>query len=194
MDATRLCRWLIERLSEAPTRYPEATREHFQQLRGGLRNPDILNEWLDLQLIAELTERIGRLIYYPFIVFFVLLLARNNWWDRWPWSVPLLVIFALNLAFAAGSGIILQRSARRARDLGLASLEEKLNRLRGAGARTDKEKEQHEVSQAEKLLDEIRNLRAGAFGSFWENPILGALLVPSGGTAAIEILSYLMGR
>lgn len=194
MDAIRLCRWLIERLSQAPTRYPRATREHFQQLRGGLRNPEILSEWLNLQLIAELTQRVGRLIYYPFIVFFVLLLSRNNWWDRWSWSIPLVVIFLLNLAFAVGSGFILQRSAHRARDLGVASLQQKLNRLRGAAAKTDKEKEQHEVSQAETLLDEIRNLRTGAFGSFWENPILGALLVPSGGTAAIEILSYLMGR
>jgi hypothetical protein len=104
------------------------------------------------------------------------------------------VIFVLNLGFVVGSSVILQRSARKARDIGLASLQEKLNRLRGAAAKSEKEKEQHDVSQAEKLVDEIRNLRTGAFGTFWQNPILGALLVPSGGTALIQLLPYLTGR
>lgn len=194
MDACRLCRWLIERLTEAPTRYPEATRSHFRRMRGGLEQSAILDEWLDLQLIAELTERVGRMIYYPFIVFFLMLLARNNWWDQWPWSLPLIVIFAINLSIAVGSAVILQRSALRAREIGLKCLNEKLQQLRGASAKTPAQKEEHDIKQAEELVDEIRKLNTGAFCTLWKNPILGALLVPSGGTAAVELITYLMGR
>jgi hypothetical protein len=193
MDAARLCRWFIEHLSEAPSHYPKATREHFSALRGGMPG-HLLNEWLDLQLIAELTGRVGRMIYLPFIVFFVLLVSRNSWWDFWPWSAGLVMIFVLNLSLAVGGLLILRRSARRAWQFALASLQSKLDQLRGAQAVTESEKSRATLDQMEKLLDEIRGLNTGAFASFWESPILGALLVPSGGTALIELTRYLVGH
>ena len=105
MDAVRLCRWLIEHLSEAPSHYPKATREYFAAWHGGMPG-HLLNEWLDVQLIAELTGRVSRLIYLPFIVFFVLLVSRNSWWDHWPWSASLVTIFVLNLSLATGGVLI----------------------------------------------------------------------------------------
>ena len=50
------------------------------------------------------------------------------------------------------------------------------------------------ANQAEKLLEEIRRLRRGAFVPFWENPVLGAVLLPSGGTAVFQMLVWFMGR
>jgi len=40
-------------------------------------------------LIVELTERIGRLVYYPCWLVLVLLLARNGWWDTLSWPAPM---------------------------------------------------------------------------------------------------------
>jgi hypothetical protein len=193
MDSARVCRWFIEHLSEAPTRYPKATREFFSALRGGTPG-HLLDEWIDLHLIAELTERVGRLIYFPFIVFFILLVSRNQWWDLWPWSVSLVVIFTLNLTLAAGGLIILQRSARRARVLAVERLRTKLDMLREAAAVTEPQKAQAALGQAEKLLAEIQGLDTGAFAGFWDNPLLGALLVPSSGSALIELVQYFMAR
>ncbi len=56
-------------LSEAPTQYPEAAREHFSRERGNLHHTYI-DELIDVQLIADLTEAVGRLIYGPFVLFF----------------------------------------------------------------------------------------------------------------------------
>jgi hypothetical protein len=193
MDSARLCRWFIEHLSEAPSRYPKATREFFSSIRGGTP-AHLLDEWIDLQLIAELTERVGRLIYFPFIVFFLLLLSRNQWFDLWPWSASLIVIFSLNLALAAGGLIILQRSAKRSRVQAVVRLQTKLDRLREAVAVTETQKAQKALGQAEKLLDEIQELDTGAFAGFWQNPLVGALLVPSGGTAIIELIHYFIAR
>jgi len=100
IDAARLCRWFIQHLSAAPTQYPVATTDHFSRLRGDV-DRQYLDEWIDLQLIAELTERVGRLVYYPSIVFFLLLLARNGWWDRWPWV--LIAVFVCNFLLAISS-------------------------------------------------------------------------------------------
>ncbi len=194
LDATRLCRWLIEQLSGSPTLYPASTREHFQRLRGGLEDVKVLNEWIDLRLIAELSERVGRLIYYPFIVFFVLLLSRNAWWDHWSWSLPLMVIFCLNLVFAVTAALILQKTAHTARQIGLERLQKKINKLRSDKPKTPPQKADYTIEQLNDLVTEIRDLKTGAFGSFWQSPVLGALLVPSGGTLALQLISYLMGR
>jgi hypothetical protein len=194
LDATRLCRWLIEQLSEAPTLYPASTREYFQRLRGGLEKIEVLNEWIDLKLISELTDRVGRLIYYPFIVFFVLLLSRNVWWDHWSWPLPLTVIFTLNLVFAVAAALILQKSAHKARRIGLERLQDKIKELRAKKPRTQVEKDEYTIDQLNELLAEMRDLKTGAFGTFWQSPVLGALLVPSGGTVALQVISYLMGR
>ncbi|HTL17515.1 MAG TPA: hypothetical protein VL793_09770, partial [Patescibacteria group bacterium] len=194
IDATRLCRWFIQYLSEAPTRYPQATLSHFKGLKGLAVGEDILVEWLDLRLIAELTDYVGKLIYFPFVIFFILLLSRHHWWDNWPWTWPLAAIFIVNLLLVVTSAVILQQAAQRARELGLTNLETKLDRMKGEGAQTEEEKARHSVSQAQDLLEDIRQLRKGAFTSFWENPILGALLLPSGGTALIELCSYFLQR
>ena len=34
----------------------------------------------------------------------------------------------------------------------------------------------------------------GAFVGFWQNPVIGALLVPSGGTVLIELTIWMLGR
>jgi hypothetical protein len=189
IDAARLCRWFIQCLSEAPTNYPLATTDHFSRLRGDV-DRRYLDEWIDLQLIADLTERVGRLVYCPFIVFFLLLLARNEWWDRWPWPWILIIIFVFNLILAAASVIILQNAARKAKNEAEATLEAKVKRLQAATAESQA---QNNANQAEKLLEEIRTLRRGAFVPFWENPVLGAILLPSGGLGVLQILFWLMG-
>jgi hypothetical protein len=96
-----------------------------------------------------------------------------------------------NLAAAAASIVILQRAARRARDHSVTSLETKLNQLKAGTAHTEQQKEQHTVSETERLLEEIRGLNRGAFAGFWGNPVVGALLIPSGGTAIIELIHVL---
>lgn len=188
IDAVRLCRWFIQHLSAVPAEYPLATTNHFSRLRG-LVDRLYLDEWIDLQFIADLTEHVGRLVYYPFIVFFLLLLARNDWWDRWPWPWSLVIIFVVNLTLAAASVVILQTAARKAKHEAEATLEAKVTRLQAATAESPAE---NNANQAEKLLEEIRNLRRGAFVPFWENPVLAAALLPSGGAAAIQILIWLV--
>lgn len=148
-----------------------------------------LDEWIDLQLIADLTEHVGRLVYYPFIVFLLLLLARNDWWDRWPWPWSLIIIFVGNLTLAASSVVILQTAARKAKHEAEATLEAKVKRLQAAIAESPAA---NDANQAEKLLEEIRNLRRGAFVPLWENPVLGAILLPSSSVAAFQILIWLV--
>jgi hypothetical protein len=190
IDASRLCRSFIEKISARPTQYPEATRRHFSRQMGKI-DVEYLDEWIDLQLIAELTEKVGRLVYYPAGLSLLLLLARNSWWDAWSWPESLIAIFALNFVLALTSVVILQRAARDAKHKAEQSLTTKVKKLHAQTARSSAE---NNAAQAEKLLEEIRQLRRGAFVPFWENPVVGAVFLSSGGTTMLQVFIWFMSR
>ncbi len=185
-----LCRRFIDRLSASTTFYPEATRAHFSRQMGRLED-EYLDEWIDLQLIADLTEKVGRLVYYPAILFVLMMLARNTWWDAWTWPTSLLVIFGLNFLLALASVVILQHSAKEAKHRAEQSLAAKVRRIEAQIAPTSA---QHSAARAQELLKEIRQLDRGAFVPFWENPVVGALFLSSGGTTLIQGLVWFLGR
>jgi hypothetical protein len=192
IDATRFCRWFINSLSGAPTSYPQATLEHFARKRAiGEKNYALLDEWIDLNLIADLTERVGRLVYLPFIIFFLMLVSRTTLWDRWTWPWSLVIIFAGNLILAGASSFILQRAAAKAREVGAEKLKDKVNDARKSASPTPST---HAAQQGEELLEEIQNLRRGAFVSAWRAPLVGALLVPSTGTVVLQLIAVFFNR
>jgi hypothetical protein len=187
IDAALRCRRFINALAALPTHYPSTTMSYFRSQRGDL-GEEYLEEWIDIQLVADLTERVGRLLWFPGIVFFVMLASLNSWTDHWPMSKGLMLVLVTNLGLSIVSVVILQRAAQAARCKAESSLAAKLKRAEAVAAPST---EANDARQAEKLLEEIRTLRRGAFVGFWQNPALSAVLVPSGGTAMIQLLLWL---
>jgi hypothetical protein len=190
IDAALVCAWFIHRLSQAATKYPEPTIKHFARERS-IEDGGLIQEWLDMQLIADLTEAVAKLVYWPFVAFLLMLIARNSWWDHWTWHWPLVLIFGLNLIFAGSSSIILQRAARQARQRGLADLKAKAYRKQRQTAASVVE---HEVRQAEALVEEINSLSRGAFAPLSKNPLIGALVLNSGGAVLVEVLVAFLSK
>ena len=187
VDAAYLCRWLIQRLTEGPTRYPEATLNHFSDQRGRVEH-NALAEYIDVKIIAEITERVGSMLYFPAIILFLILLAHNNFTFMWPWRVSWGIVVLCHFAVAVLSVVVLQSAAKRARDASVASLETKLQQARAAHVVTERERSSLGIDEAEKMLDEMRSLRSGAFVGLAGNPVVGALLVPSGGTVLVQLI------
>jgi hypothetical protein len=152
---------------------------------------EYLDEWIDLQLIAELTEQVGRLVYYPAGLVLLLFLARNSWWDCWSWPISLIVVFAFNFILALASVVILQRAAKDAKRKAEQSLAAKVKKLQAKAAPSAA---QNNATQAEEILKEIRGLERGAFVPFWENPVVGAVFLSSGGTTMLQVFIWFMGR
>ena len=202
IDAACLCRWLVERFSESPTQYPAASLRYFAQLRGleskeerapssqdnSGRHETILAEWIDMQLIAELTTRVGQLVYFPFIIIFILILSRNQIFARWPSTQCLLLVVSLNLALCAASMLILRQSALRAREIGLENLRSQVEALE---REANPSSTANQAAVGRRLLDELKELDKGAFAPIWQNPVVSAILIPSGGSVLIELLAYL---
>jgi hypothetical protein len=157
----------------------------------GRINDDYLDEWIDLQLIADLTERVSRLIYYPTILVLLMLLARNSWWDAWSWSGFVLVAFSGNFTLALASIVILQRAAKEAKCVAEQSLEAKVKKLK---ARIAPSAAANDAAREEELLKEVQGLNRGAFVPFWENPVVGAIFLSSGGTTVLQLFIWFMSR
>lgn len=189
LDAAFLCRRFIIRITQGPTLYSLATQQHFSRKRGQVPF-HVLSEWIDVSVIAEITERVGMLIYFPAGLFFLIILANDPLFYYFPWPPIYYVMAFCNFGVSAASIVVLQRAARKARAQSMEVLAQKLNQLKSSAAATQAEKKQHDVNETEALLEEIGSLKKGAFGGFWQNPVVGALLVPSGGTALIEIIRY----
>lgn len=190
VEAAYRCRNFIEKLGAHPTLYPKSTRRHFSRQMGRI-DDEYLDEWIDLQMIAELTERVGRMVYYPAGLVLLMLVARNSWWDCWTWPVWLMVIFVLNFILALASVVILQHAAREAKRKAEQSMSAKVKKLQSQVAPSDA---QNNATQAEKLLKEISELQRGAFVPFWENPVVGAVFLSSGGTTVFQLAIWMMNR
>lgn len=160
----------------------EVTRWGGKVVESTHRTPPLTEEELspyhEIFFVAERTQIVARLIWYPLVALSLLFVARCSFFDNWAWPVSLMVIFALNAAWPIGSAVLLRRAAEQLRDAALSDLQ--LWRVRG---RTDPEKRE----MFDELIGEIRGLKKGAFAPLTEQPFVRAIIVPSGGLGLIAL-------
>lgn len=187
VDATLLCRRFTDLLSQPPTDWTDAASKSSIAEASHLE-PEDLSDLLDAELIASRTEVIGGLIIDPFVILFILLVARNGFFDNWDWPLSLIVIFGGAAAYAILCAVILRRAAERARRRIVRRL-----RLRALGAaRRDPDGEESgRAAQLRMLIEEIEGLRRGAFAPWSKHPLVKALLLPFGGIGAVVLLDLL---
>jgi hypothetical protein len=130
----------------------------------------------------------ARLIYYPFVVLLVLVVAQNPLFDNWHWNSPLALMALFNAGVAVGCAVLLQRAAKGARSRALIVLDELLRDRVGPAEDSVQEK-------LSRIRAEIEGTTTGAFAGFSQNPVVGAVLLPllgGGGLTALEaLLRYL---
>lgn len=143
--------------------------------------PTDLESWLDVRFIARLTEGVGKLIYYPFIVVLITVVARVRYFDNWGFPIALVIVLLVYLFHVLGCAIALQVAARRARRTAIDDLQRTLEQIKFS--------QRKRARQIEYLVDEIESLRQGAFRPFFENPVIH-VLVGSGGAGLIALLRF----
>ena len=185
VDATRLCRRWVNCIAMNKVRWPDDTLAKIAGERGiGKEN---LDEWLGIELIAERTTVIGNFIYFPFIVMFLLGIARYNYLDNWDFPLALVIIFTLNATLIFVNSMALRKSAEIAKREAIKRLESKLIQL--PGQTPDEIKQRQQIEWA---IRAIKNNRRGAFLPFTQHPFFGAAIaLPSGGFGLALLLEYL---
>ena len=180
VDATRLCRRLITILTATVVHWPQKvlTEEAARQKV----DSSVLSEWLSIELIAERTAVISFMLYYPFIILFLMGLARHTYFDRWDFPLSLMMIFGLNAVYALGNAVYLRRSAEEAKRAALI-------RLRAMSAHLPENAQKRQ--QLDRMAELIERNQEGAFLPFTQHPLFGAIALPTGGTGLVLLIEYL---
>lgn len=207
LDASRLAGTLLNCLAKHPTTWPAAlTTAHARSK--GLRGAD-MEGWLDVRFAADKTRETGRLMYYPFLIFLLLLLSRNSYFENWTWPRSLIVVFVLNFIIAAICWALVRDSARHVQRAALRELRDATRRTELAhekeirvedpngpapkpghpGATVPCRKSVYLKRLAE-LAEEIKNERRGAFAHWIQDPTYIALFVPTGVTGILTVLVH----
>jgi hypothetical protein len=187
VDSIRLCSTFILNLTKGRSEYPSETIQKFHNsLHIDTLQPDCyLCDWIDIRLVAKLTERIGRQVYYPFIILALMVVARSPLFDYWHTPIGLMLIFVLGFALAIACAIVLQRAAERARDVALERMTRYL-----AHAKAQEVAARAPVAEIGMLIDEVNNLRSGAFLPFMQQPLVRAIMVPVGSFGGLQLVEY----
>ena len=196
VDTTRLCRRWVNCIGMKKIQWPGGTLEKISAERN--MSKQTLEEWLSIELIAERTTVIGNFIYFPFIIMFLLAMARHRYFDNWDFPTALIIIFTLNAALVIVSSMALRRSAETAKREVIKRLEARLIR---AGRRPEAPEmpempqtpdEARQRQELEWAIEAIKNNHRGAFLPFTQHPVFGAAVaLPSGAYGVVLLAEYL---
>ncbi len=185
VDATRLCERFILALTRRRTRWP---KEVLNRAVGRLgADPRDVAEYLDVEVIAARTEAVGRLIVYPFVVLFLVIVSRATLFDNWSWPLSLLLVLSMSSAYAVVCAVVLRRAAERARAETVERL--RANLLHAVGGAEPGAPAR--CAQIRLLIERVQELRQGAFAHWSHNPLVKAILLPFGGLGLLTLLEVL---
>jgi hypothetical protein len=148
---------------------------------------DDVSYWLDIRFTAQWTAAMSWLVYLPFTVICLMMVARNRFFDDWDTPPGLYVGFGLSLAYIVGCVVALMVRATRLRRNALRHLRARLRRLLGSGAGAA------DLDRVKLMIDDVERADEGAFAPLTRQPILGALAVMFGGAGISAVVQYLMG-
>lgn len=186
LDASFRCLRFVQQLARGSTRWPQRTIEEFKSSLGKSTTPsdastprqasapdNILNDMIDLTFIEMRTKCVNTIVYYPFCVIAVVMVAQSSVFSPYPPSAVMFVAEGLGLLAIFVCVMAFRRVAEGARAAARAHILEADIRTKGKGV-----DESWRPEQLDKLLARLENMTDGAFGSFWRQPAIRALSAP----------------
>lgn len=164
-DAVLLCRRWISALDQVTEGWPAALTDHLEWQTP--ENVFKAQELMKIELIAQRTDVVNRLVRYPFIVLLVMLVARNSYFDDWHFPLTLMVGWMVNVLLAIAAALLLYRAAEQARHAGLARLKHAVLKGLDRGAASD-----GDVKLTRQVIEDIEAVGQGAFVPLWQQPVV----------------------
>ncbi|MCA9458537.1 MAG: hypothetical protein KC587_17855, partial [Nitrospira sp.] len=177
---TRLCARMVDWVLQPGVEWPprNSAREPWFH---SARKDALANIQHSLWFCGQLTEVVGTLIYYPFIIVLVMIVSRSSFFDDWDLPISLLIVIGSNIGLAVFSAFHFRQTAENARGRVLNTLSSMLSTNSSSPGK----------AQVQKVISEVQNFKKGAFCPFAEQPILKAFAIPSGGYFLMLFIEYL---
>lgn len=186
-DALYICNRCIGRLESSRLRWSEQT---YQRFRGAVDadthtlDDAHLDHWIALNMIGRRTQAVGPLIYWPFLLLFLIILARNSVFDHWSLVPSVIAYWAMSAALLVFAAVSLRRTTERVRERAIESLCAALLAAKGTN-------NQPLASQLQWMIDRIGAFSKGAFASYADQHFIKALLLPLAGVAGSLLINYM---
>ena len=178
-DAVLLCRRWIGELDQVVEGWPVALTNHLEWQTP--ENVVKARELMKIELIAQRTDVVNRLVRYPFIILLILMVARSSYFDDWYFPLTMIVGWVVNVLLAIAAALLLYRAAEQARQAGLARLNRAVLRGLDRGAEGDAD-----VKLTRQVMEDIEAVGRGAFVPLWQQPV-----VESSFYGILAVLQYL---
>jgi hypothetical protein len=174
-DAVMLCRRWIGWLTVSTGGWSDQVQEEYLREYGLGQAQKAEFEKLKylavVDLIAQRTAVVNRLIRYPFIALLVMIAARNDYFDIWNYPLLLILSWSLNVVLALTGSYLLYQSASKAKAAMLAGLSRQMVQALGTGKDHDVR-----VKQIQYVIDEVEENEQGAFVPLYQQPVIESSL------------------
>jgi hypothetical protein len=164
-----------------------ARPEERSKAGGGFAMHTLLDDWIDVQVVARRSAPVARLVIGPFVVLALLVVARSRLFDNWALTPAIAMGVSFYIAALVGLTVLLKQSAEKTRRRALESMQADLRWLAGSGKPLS-----DLVEPFKRLIAQVENNQQGAFASFFDQPLLKAMLVPLGGAGGTQLFDYLL--
>jgi len=183
VDATSLCIWFVKHLSERE-------RCWLHENSNDINCP--LEQWKKIKLIAERTEIVGQIIYFPLYIVIMIIVARSNYFDNWTFPTSLYIVIVLNIVISIICSYLLSKSAAKVKNEAINTLNEKLVDIRGKFYIDEILRHKQEIisKNLELIMSKINNIKSGAFCPLFQQPSVRASILFIG-SCSIVITEYL---
>jgi hypothetical protein len=145
----------------------------------------LLDNWIDVRLVGRRTAAVAPLIVGPLVIVALLAVARSRLFDNWAITLPVALGICAYLVWLVVLAVLLKLAAERARDKALLRMQADLLWLQGSDL-------EPLVEPFKALIDEVRDIREGAFAPLFEQPLFRGLMVPLGGIGSTQLFDYLL--
>jgi len=184
IDATQLCRRFIRALVDAEADWKNPASIALVKQRLPPRSPKeerFVRELFTVRVIAECSHVVGKLILYPFIVVFLLFMARSPVFDYLAIGGALATVWALLLIGSASASVAMRIAAQNTRQAILSRLRDAL------AARVGTPPGERLTQTIADIEDESR----GAFRHWASDPMFSAMAILFGGGGTLIAIEQL---
>ena len=145
------------------------------------------------QAVNSISEVMGRMVYYPFTLVFVLIVARQSLFDNFDWPMALIVVLFSNSLFLLIATLVMREGAGRVREEALKALRSEIDSIDEANLGKDPAAEtKARKARAEWHFGNIHKLEGAVFAQgITANPAFRALLIPLGGTGVLQAIDLI---
>jgi len=144
----------------------------------------MLNGPISLRFIAQRTDAVDELIYFPFVILTLGVLSRARVFDNWDFPISLGALFIYGALYVLFKALKVQREAKQWKAKLMDRLEMQKIHFNALG-------QKQEQDFLELLIEDTRNFRQGAFMPLAEHSFYRALLLPFSGFGAMALLEYM---